>query len=66
MRLCLMKKRFQVRLKLIKRQQLMSMLVTLITQQAKLMFCLLNCKSFISVLSTIKECWHVKEKLTVS
>lgn len=30
------------------------------------MFCLLNCKSFISVLSIIKECWHVKEKLTVS
>ena len=27
---------------------------------------LLNCKSFISALSIIKECWHVKEKLTVS
>ena len=30
------------------------------------MFCLLNCKSCISASSIIKECWHVKEKLTVS
>lgn len=56
MRLCLMKKRFQVNLKLIKRQQLMSMSVTLITQMDKSMFCQLNCKSFISVSNIIKEC----------
>ena len=49
-----------------KRQQLMSMLATLTIPRGKSIFCLLNCKSFISVLSIIKECWHVKENLTVS
>ncbi len=56
MRLFPMKKRLNINLKLIKRQQLMSMSVTLITQMDKSMFCLLNCKNYINVSSIIKGC----------